>query len=110
MFKGASKFQQSMVSSGHSLSGYPKELSGRPLLDRQTEFESGSIYIKRLTPLVHALLKSGLDCSQFVEELRRHRISTPSGNAWNENLVGQLIYAVHARDKKMPVNKRRRPK
>ena len=43
MFKGVSRFQQSMASSGRSLSGYPKELSGRPLLGTETEFEIGSV-------------------------------------------------------------------
>jgi hypothetical protein len=44
---------------------------------------------------MHALLKSGLDHSEFVAELCRHRISTPSGKPWNESLVAELIYAVH---------------
>jgi hypothetical protein len=110
MFKGVSRFQQSRASSGRSLSGYPKELSRRTLFGAETEFEIGSIYIKRLTPLVHALLKSGLNHSEFGDELRRHRISTPSGKPWNESLVGELICAVHLKDKKIPRNKTRRRK
>ena len=102
MFKGTSRFQQSRASSGRTLSGYPegRQLTGRNQLGGQNEFEVGTAYIKRLSPLVHAFMRSGATPSDIVDELLRHRISTPSGNPWTAQRVAELIGTVQLNDKK----------
>ena len=97
MYKHSSRFQQSMKFKGRGLSGYPKS---RKLVATQSpataerEFETGTAYIKRISPFVNQFIKAGLTHANIVDQLKRRGISTPSGDAWTESLVAQLIQTV----------------
>jgi len=80
MFKGTSRFQQSLSFKDRSLSAYPKSrsLSGPNLLRGRGQFEVGTAYVRQVSPLIHHFLSSGLTPSDIVDELHRRGIAAPS--------------------------------
>jgi hypothetical protein len=113
MFKGASRFSQSRASSGRALSGYPKSRnigSGTKPSSNQRQFEMGTAYVKRLSPLIRDYLKTGLGHSEIADELLRQRIATPSGGPWTAILAAELVEIVQLSDAKQMKFRRGRRK
>lgn len=110
MYKHSSRFQQSMKFRGRRLSGYPKS---RKLVATQSsatgeqEFETGTAYIKRISPFVDQFLHAGLSHANIVDQLKRRGISTPSGDGWTESLVAQLVQTVTSDYNKYAKHRRR---
>jgi hypothetical protein len=105
MFKAANYFVQARASSGRTLSGYPKSRkidSGTNPLSSQNQFDVGTAYIRKMSPMVRDFLENGLDPSKIADELLRRRIDTPSGTRWNAGLAAQLVEAVQMSDRKYP--------
>jgi hypothetical protein len=102
MFKGTSRFLQSLSFKDRSLSGYPKSrgLSAPNLLSSQGQFDVGTAYVREIAPLIHHFLNSGLMHSDIADELHRRGIATPSGNPWSETLAAELVEMVKSTDKK----------
>jgi hypothetical protein len=82
MYKGKSRFQQSMVSKGRRLSGYPKSrklVAAQDSMSGQPEFEIGTAYIKQISPLIHQFIQSGLTDANIAHELRQRGIARHLG-------------------------------
>src|SRR5258707_3801105 len=95
MFKGTSRFLQSMASSGRKLSVYPKsrKLRSGPS-SAQSHFEVGTAYVRQISPLIHTFLKSGLTLSDIVDGLHQRGIDTPSGKPWTEAIARELVETI----------------
>jgi hypothetical protein len=110
MYKHNSRFQQSMKFKGRRLSGYPKS---RKLAATQSpatgehQFETGTAYIKQISPMVDQFMQAGLTHANIADQLKRRGISTPSGDAWTESLVAQLVQAVRSHYRKYAKRRRR---
>jgi hypothetical protein len=103
MYKGANRFSQARASSGRTLSGYPESRKGAARsnpLSGQAQFEAGTVYIKKVAPLVRSFFKRGLSHPDIADELLRRGIDAPSGSTWTASLVAQLVAAVQLNDKR----------
>jgi hypothetical protein len=97
---------------GRRLSGYPKSrklaATQSPTTGEQ-EFETRTAYIKRTSPFVDQFLQAGLTHANIVDQLKRRGISTPSGDAWTESLVAQLVQTVRSDYNKYAKRRRKEP-
>jgi hypothetical protein len=96
VYKGKSRFQQSLVRKGRALSGYPKsrKLATENPMSGQPPFELGTVYIKKISPLIHHFIQSGLTHANIADELHQRGIATPSGTPWTESLAADLVQAI----------------
>ena len=103
MYKGKSCFQQFLTNTGRRLSGYPKTrklAAGQNLGSNERQFEIGTAYIKKISPLVTQFMQAGLTEANIADQLGRRGIATPSGTDWTETLVGELVETVRLSDSK----------
>lgn len=60
----------------------------------QRQFEKGTAYIKQISPLVDQFMQAGLTDANIADQLHQRGIGTPSGNAWTETLVAELVQTI----------------
>jgi hypothetical protein len=111
VYKGKSRFLQSMTSKGRRLSGYPKSrklvAAEDDLMSGQPQFEIGTVYIKQISPLIHQFIQSGLTDAIIADELRERGIATPSGRPWTKSLAADLVQAIRLSDRRRVKGSRR---
>lgn len=110
MYKHNSRFQQAVKFKGRRLSGYPKSrklTATQSSVTGERQFETATVYIKQISPLVDQLVQARLSHASIAEQLQQKDIATPSGYSWTEALVAELIQTVRLSNSKYAKHPRR---